>query len=63
MPYKRHLFHTTDQFSSETINQYVTKLRQRAEYCDFGTNIDEQIRNQVIEKCLSHMLRRKLLEK
>ena len=63
VPYERHLFRNTNQMPSETIDQYVTRLRQRAEYCEFGTNVDEQIRDQVIEKCLSHALRRKLLEK
>eukprot|EP00112_Aurelia_sp_Birch-Aquarium-sp1_P025566 Seg856.4 transcript_id=Seg856.4/GoldUCD/mRNA.D3Y31 product="hypothetical protein" protein_id=Seg856.4/GoldUCD/D3Y31 len=51
------------QMPSEIIDQYVTRLRQRAEYCEFGTSTGEQIRDQVMEKCLSHALRRKLLEK
>ena len=54
VPYERHLLRNTNQMSSETIDQYVTRLRQRAEYCEFGTNVDEQIRDQVIEKCLLH---------
>eukprot|EP00112_Aurelia_sp_Birch-Aquarium-sp1_P009823 Seg2131.1 transcript_id=Seg2131.1/GoldUCD/mRNA.D3Y31 product="putative protein K02A2.6" protein_id=Seg2131.1/GoldUCD/D3Y31 len=63
VPYERHLIRNTNQMPSETIDQYVTRLRQRAEYCEFGTSTGEQIRDQVIEKCLSHALRRKLLEK
>ena len=46
----------------ETIDQFVTRLRQRADNCEF-TDLAEQIHDQVIEKCSSHHLRRKLLEK
>ncbi|CAC5363364.1 unnamed protein product [Mytilus coruscus] len=53
------------QSSSETIEQYITRLRQRADTLDFGNQnaIDERIRDQIIDKCLSHHLTRKLLEK
>lgn len=51
------------QLPTESIDQYVTRLRQKADYCQFGDNIDENIRDQVIEKCLSNRLRTKLLEK
>jgi hypothetical protein len=59
------LFRRTVQFPNETIEQYITRLRQRAETCEFGNRnaIDEQIRDQVVDKCLNHSLRRKLLEK
>ncbi|CAC5404852.1 unnamed protein product [Mytilus coruscus] len=64
-PYERSIFRSMIQSSSETIEQYITRLRQRADTCDFGnqTAIDERIRDQIIDKCLSHHLRRKLLEK
>ena len=45
-----------------TVEQYITRLRQKAVFCDFH-NIDENIRDQVIEKCYSQRLRRKLLER
>ncbi|CAG2207858.1 unnamed protein product [Mytilus edulis] len=64
-PYERSIFRSMIQSSSETIEQYITRLRQRADTCDFGNQnaIDERIRDQIIDKCLSHHLRRKLLEK
>ena len=46
----------------KTVEQYITRLRQKAVFCDFH-NIDENIRDQVIEKCYSQRLRRKLLER
>ena len=63
VPYERHLFRNTKQLSAETVDQFITRLRQRADYCDFGDKMNEQIRDQVIDKCVSHQLRRKLLVK
>ena len=51
------------QLPTESIDQYVTRLRQKADYCQFEEKIDENIRDQVIEKSLSNGLRTKLLEK
>ena len=47
------------------IDQYITKLRQREDTCELGNRnaIDERKRDQVVDKCLNHSLRRKLLEK
>ena len=60
--YERSVFRSMTQLQSETIGQFITRLRQRAVYCEFGGNLEEMIRDQVIEKCYSHRLRRKLLE-
>ncbi|KAL9986226.1 hypothetical protein ACROYT_G000337 [Oculina patagonica] len=65
VPYERLCFRETSQLANETIEQFVTRLRQKAQTCEFGDGaaVDEQIRDQVISKCLSHELRRKLLQK
>ena len=42
IPYERHLFRT--------------RLRDRADYCEFGEATNENIRDQVIDKCLSSRL-------
>ncbi|XP_068692945.1 uncharacterized protein [Montipora foliosa] len=63
VPYERHLFRTMTQLLTESVDQFITRLRERAEYCEFGDAKDENIRDQVIEKCMSRRLRRKLLEK
>ncbi|XP_078374413.1 uncharacterized protein LOC144657954 [Oculina patagonica] len=64
VPYERLCFRETSQLANETIEQFVTRLRQKAQTCEFGDGaaVDEQIRDQVISKCLSHELRRKLLQ-
>jgi hypothetical protein len=63
--FERSLFWRTVQLPNEMIEQYITKLRQREETCELGNRnaIDERKRNQVVDKCLNHSLRRKLLEK
>ena len=65
VPFERHQFRTTAQKENETIEQYIVRLRQKAESCEFGNAdaVDIQIRDQIVEKCKRHNLRRKLLEK
>ena len=62
IPYKRYLFKCLRQKDGETIEQFVTRLRQGAATCAFQ-NADENIQDQVIEKCRSSKIRLKLLEK
>ena len=62
VPYERLLFRNMAQNESETIEQYITRLRQKAVTCN-SDKVDEEIRDQVINKCISHTLGRKLLQK
>ena len=62
VPYKRHTFRMMTQLPTESVDQFVTRLREKVDCCEFGETADENIRDQVIEKCLSNRLRRKLLE-
>ena len=50
------------QLPTESVDQFVARLREKADCCEFGETEDENIRDHVIEKCLSNRLRRKLLE-
>ena len=63
VPFERHLFRQIAQEMGETVDQFVCRLRQRAASCDFGDNEDDYIRDQVIDKCHSSVIRRKFLEK
>ena len=65
VPYERLCFRGMSQLPSETVEQFVTRLRQKAQSCEFGDAgaVDQQICDQVISKCLSHNIRRELLEK
>ena len=40
---------------------FVTRLRTLSKTCDFGEQMDEAIRDQAIDKCVSKELRRRLL--
>ena len=61
IPFERHQFRQAKQEESETADQSVTRLFQLSENCDFETSKEEQIRDQLIDKCRSHDLRKKLL--
>ena len=60
VPYNRHVFRQSEQNSEESVAQFVTKLRKLAIGCSFDS-ADDFIRDQVIEKCTSNLLRKKLL--
>ena len=61
IPYERYKFRQAVQELGETTDSYVTRLKYLAKSCDFGTVTEEIIRDQVIEKCTSVHLRRRLL--
>ena len=48
---------------TESVDQFIMRLREKADCCEFGEMAGENIHDQVIEKCLSSRLRRKLLER
>lgn len=60
--YERHVFRTCVQKdTNESIAQYVTRLRSLAKTCEFH-DTDDEIVDQVIEKCNSRKLRKRLLK-
>ncbi|KAK2564023.1 hypothetical protein P5673_012236 [Acropora cervicornis] len=61
--YQNHVFRSMEQQDGETVAQFVTRLKQVVKYCDYGDHSDNQIRDQVVQRCKSYALRRKLLEK
>jgi hypothetical protein len=62
VPYERHVFRQMKQEDGETVDQFVVKLTNQAKNCSFGEDFTEQIRDQVIDKCRSSRLRKRLLE-
>lgn len=63
VPYERHIFRQMKQEEHETVDQFVVRLSNQAANCEFGGTKNEQIRDQIIDKCKSTELRRKLLGK
>ena len=62
IPFERHEFPRAKQEESETADQFVMRLFQLSEHCEFGEAKEEHIRDQLIDKCRSHNLRKKLPE-
>ena len=61
--YERHLFHQLQQKEGETTDQFITCRGQQAMKCNFGDQEDDNIRDQVIDKCVDRHLKGKYLEK
>ena len=61
--YERHIFRQMKQEEHETVDQFVVRLSNQAANREFGATKNEQIRDQIIDKCKSTGLRRKLLGK
>ena len=45
------------------MTQFVVRLKKMVVGCQYGADEDNQIRDQVVQHCISDWLRRKLLEK
>ena len=61
IPFGHHVFRQASQQPDESTDAFVTRLRTLSKTCDFGEQTDEAIRDQVIDKCVSKELRRRLL--
>ena len=59
--YERSVFRRTEIRKDETVVNYITRLRQLALTCEY-TDVEIEIRDQIIEKLPFSRLRRKLLE-
>lgn len=61
--YERHVFRQMKQDSDERIEIFAMRLRTQAERCDFGDQLESNIKDQLTEGCSSSLLRRKILER
>ena len=59
--YERHVFRQMSQKTTETVSQYVTRLKTQAQFCSFADCTD-QIRDQLLQTMLDGKLRESLLE-
>lgn len=60
--FERFKFRQMIQSKNESIDQFVTRLKSQGAKCEFS-NVEENIRDQLIDKCNSGGLRSKMLEK
>ena len=61
IPFQRNLFREMQQDGTETVAQFVIRLREVGQHCNYG-DLDDQIRDQIVQKCRSVKIKRKLLE-
>lgn len=61
--YEKHILRAMKQEDGEKIEKFAVRLRQQAARCELGTQLEISIKDQIIEKCTSAELRRRLLEK
>lgn len=60
--YERHVFRQIQQDKDEKFGMFLMRLRKQAERCNFGGNAEDNLKDQIIEKCRSPKLRRELLK-
>ena len=60
--YARHCFRKLSQAPGETVRQFATRLRRAARDCNYGEETDNQIRDEILCKCTSSYIKRKLFE-
>ena len=58
----RHCFRQLTQAPGETTRKFATRLRRAAKDCDYGADTDNQFRDEILCKCNSMYIKRKLLE-
>ena len=46
----------------ETADKFMVRLREQARHCNFGESLNENLRDQLIEKLADVELKKKLLE-
>lgn len=60
--YEKYIFRNAKQREGETIDQFCTKLRKLAINCNFAADsVNDEIKSQIVQGCISSQLRRKAL--
>ena len=62
VPYERHVFRQLAPTPGETADKFMVRLRKQARHCNFGEALNENLRDQLIEKLPDVELKKKLLE-
>lgn len=63
LPLERHKFRNLAQTDDEPIENFVLRLREQGNLCEYGDHLDEEIKEQLFEKGASDDLRAKILNK
>nr|XP_019931454.2 uncharacterized protein LOC109621780 [Aedes albopictus] len=63
LPLERHRFRSLEQEETEPIENFVLRLREQGNLCEYGDHLEEEIKEQVFEKGVSDELRANTLTK
>lgn len=61
--YERYVFKQMKQLENEKMDMFVVRLREQADKCEFGNNVDEFMKDQITACCNSKELRKKILRR
>ena len=59
--YERHVFRQMSFNDGESFDEFVARLRKQARLCEFGSMLEEQVRDQLVASVRQDELRKKLL--
>ena len=62
IPVERHVFRQLAPTDGESVDKFVVRLRRQARYCNFGDSLDDNLRDQLIEKLPDIEFKNKLLK-
>ena len=63
VPYEQHMFRHMAPLSGESADKFLVRLKKKqARHCNFGTALDDNLRDQLIEKLSNIEWKKKLLE-
>ena len=62
VPYERHMFRHMAPLSGESADKFLVCLKKQARHCNFGEALDDNLRDQLIEKLSDIEWKKKLLE-
>ena len=62
IPYEHHVFRQLPLQDVESVDQFMVRLRKQARHCNFGTSLNDNLRDQLIGKLTDFELKRKLFK-
>ena len=60
--YEQSVFREAKQETDESLDQFIIRLRKLTTYCEYGNNVNDEIRDQVIHTSKSRRLLTQLLQ-
>ena len=62
VPYERHVFRHMAPLSGESTDKFLVRLKKRARHCNFGEALDDNRRDQLIDKLSNIEWKKRQLE-